>query len=111
MLLMPPRAHSISAGRPAAPDTAPFPVLHGLLESAKGIAVRCLCLGDLYASEQTMLLRFQSCARKLRDRKPSLFNAFEIFDHTGHSSIRSRPLLEEAGSRSECLGAADALSV
>jgi hypothetical protein len=23
-----------------------------------------------------------SCARKLRDRKPSLFNAFEIFDHT-----------------------------
>jgi hypothetical protein len=30
------------------------------------------------------LLRFQksSCAGKLRDRKPSLFNAFEIFDHT-----------------------------
>jgi len=24
-----------------------------------------------------------SPARKLRDRKPSLFNAFEIFDHTG----------------------------
>jgi hypothetical protein len=24
-----------------------------------------------------------SCARKLRDRKPSLFNAFEIFDHRG----------------------------
>jgi hypothetical protein len=23
-----------------------------------------------------------SCARKLPDRKPSLFNAFEIFDHT-----------------------------
>jgi hypothetical protein len=43
---MPPRTHSISAGRPAALDTAPFPVLHGLLESAKGIAVRCLCLGD-----------------------------------------------------------------
>ena len=41
LLLMPPRAHSISAGRPAAPDTAPFPVLHGLLESAKGIAIRC----------------------------------------------------------------------
>jgi hypothetical protein len=38
VLLMPPRAHSISVGRPTAPDTAPFPVLHGLLESAKGIA-------------------------------------------------------------------------
>src|SRR2546429_1464157 len=37
---------SISAGRPAAPDTAPFPVLHGLLELAKGIAIRCFCLGD-----------------------------------------------------------------
>src|SRR6516225_11917743 len=48
LLLMPPRAHSISAGRPTAPDTAPFPVLHGLLESAKGIAVRCLCLGDFF---------------------------------------------------------------
>jgi hypothetical protein len=46
LLLMPPRAHSISAGRPTAPDTAPLPVLHGLLESAKGIAVRCFCLGD-----------------------------------------------------------------
>src|ERR1019366_2793842 len=34
-------AHSTSASRPAAPDTASFPVLHGLLESAKGIAVRC----------------------------------------------------------------------
>jgi hypothetical protein len=45
---MPPRAHSISAGRPAAPDTAPFPVLHGLLESPKGIAVRCLFLGDFF---------------------------------------------------------------
>src|SRR5438874_10369544 len=43
---MPPHAHSISAGRPAAPDTAPFPVLHGLLELAKGIAIRCFCLGD-----------------------------------------------------------------
>src|SRR5256885_11594815 len=31
------RSHNISAGRPAAPDTAPFPVLHGLLELAKGI--------------------------------------------------------------------------
>jgi hypothetical protein len=31
-----------------------------------------------------MLLRFQkSYARKLRDRKPGLFNALEIFDHTG----------------------------
>ena len=28
-----------------------------------------------------------SCARKLRDRKPSLFNAFEIFDHTGSAII------------------------
>src|SRR6266566_2754678 len=36
---MPPHAHSISASRPAAPDTAPFPVLHGLLESAKGITL------------------------------------------------------------------------
>ena len=44
---MPPHAHSISAARPAAPDTVPFPVLHGL-ESAKGIAVRCLCLGDFF---------------------------------------------------------------
>src|SRR5437870_13095724 len=43
---MPPHAHNISAGRPAAPDTAPFPVLHGLLELAKGIAIRCFCLGD-----------------------------------------------------------------
>src|SRR5207244_13285619 len=40
---MPPHAHSISAGRPAAPDTAPFPVLHGLLELAKGIAIHCFC--------------------------------------------------------------------
>src|SRR5271166_1538831 len=47
-LLMPPRAHSISAGRRAAPDTAPFPVLHGLLESATEIAVGCLCLGDFF---------------------------------------------------------------
>ena len=39
---------STSADRPAAPDTAPFPVLHGLLESAKGIAVCCLCLGDFF---------------------------------------------------------------
>jgi hypothetical protein len=29
----------------------------------------------------------ESCARKLRDRKPSLFNAFEIFDHTGTNLI------------------------
>src|SRR5260370_12478168 len=29
-----------------------------------------------------------SCARKLRYRKPSLFNAFEIFDHTGISSLQ-----------------------
>jgi hypothetical protein len=30
-----------------------------------------------------MLLRFlESYARKLRDRKPGLFNALEIFDHT-----------------------------
>src|SRR5207253_82653 len=40
---MPPHAHSMSAGRPAAPDTAPFPVLHGLLELAKGIAIHCFC--------------------------------------------------------------------
>jgi hypothetical protein len=35
-----------------------------------------------------MLLRFQkeSCARKLRDQKRSLFNAFEIFDHTSSYS-------------------------
>src|SRR5437016_13116033 len=45
---MPPCAHSISAGRPAAPDDAPCPVFRGLLESAKGIAVRCLCLGDFF---------------------------------------------------------------
>jgi hypothetical protein len=25
-----------------------------------------------------------SNSRKLRDRKPSIFNAFEIFDHTGY---------------------------
>lgn len=24
-----------------------------------------------------------SCAKKLRDRKPSFFNTFEIFDHSG----------------------------
>src|SRR6266566_1112271 len=29
-----------------------------------------------------------SCARKLRDRKPSLFNTFEIFDHTGFPAER-----------------------
>jgi len=34
--------------------------------------------------ELYMLLR-----RKLRDRKPSLFNAFEIFDHTGTAGIES----------------------
>jgi hypothetical protein len=32
-----------------------------------------------------------SCARKLRDRKPSLFNAFEIFDRTGY---RMAPVFE-----------------
>src|SRR5208283_6167588 len=30
------------------PTPHPFPVLNGLLESAKGIAVRCLCLGDFF---------------------------------------------------------------
>jgi len=45
---MPPRAHSISAGHPAAPDTALFPVLHGLLESAKGRAKHCFFLGDFF---------------------------------------------------------------
>jgi hypothetical protein len=29
-----------------------------------------------------------SCARKLRDRKRSLFNAFEIFDHTTYGALR-----------------------
>ena len=35
-----------------------------------------------------MLLRFQKAAdaRKLRDRKSSLFNAFEIFDYTGSNA-------------------------
>src|SRR2546425_12415799 len=33
------------AAQPA-PDVAPCPVFHGLLELAKGIAVGCLCLGD-----------------------------------------------------------------
>jgi hypothetical protein len=46
LFVMPPRAHSNSAGRPAAPGAAPFAVLHGLLESAKGIAVRCLDFGN-----------------------------------------------------------------
>src|SRR5439155_26446955 len=45
---MPPRAHSISAGRPAAPDIAPCPVLRGVLESVHGIAVGCLCFGDFF---------------------------------------------------------------
>src|SRR6266550_3779180 len=37
-----------------------------------------------------MLLRFQKPAvpGKLRARKPSLFNAFETFDHTGFSVAR-----------------------
>ena len=48
---MPLPSRSTSAGRPAALDTALFPVLHGLLESAKGIAVRCLCLGDFFPHE------------------------------------------------------------
>src|ERR1039458_9596732 len=46
--LMPLPAHSTSADHPVVPDTAAFPVLHGLLESAKGIAVGCLCLGDFF---------------------------------------------------------------
>jgi hypothetical protein len=45
-LLMPPYVHSISAGRPAVPDSAPVLVFLGLLESAKGTAGGCLCLGD-----------------------------------------------------------------
>src|SRR6266581_9193270 len=45
---MPPCAHSISAGRPAALDAAPCPLFHGLLELPKGIAVGCLCLGDFF---------------------------------------------------------------
>ena len=45
---MPLPSRSTSAGPPAAPDTVPFPVLHGLLELAKGIAIRCFCLGDFF---------------------------------------------------------------
>ena len=45
-LLMPPYVHSISAGRPAVPDSAPVLVFLGLLESARGTAGGCLCLGD-----------------------------------------------------------------
>src|SRR5580692_10701618 len=45
-LLMPPSVHSISAGRPAVPDSAPVLVFLGLLESARGTAGGCLCLGD-----------------------------------------------------------------
>jgi hypothetical protein len=44
-LLMPPYVHSISAGRPAVPDSAVL-VFLGLLESARGTAGGCLCLGD-----------------------------------------------------------------
>src|SRR4029077_3829601 len=33
----------------------------------------------------------ESSARKLRDRKPSLFNAFEIFDHTDRKAGNLRP--------------------
>jgi hypothetical protein len=51
-----------------------------------------------------MLLRFQKAAvaRKLRDRKPSLFNAFEIFDYTSlpYSPFLMRFVNEETnGSR------------
>ena len=64
LLLMPPRAHSISAGRPTAPDTAAFPVLHGLLELAQGIAVRCLCLGDF----------FPHCSARCATTKPTIMS-------------------------------------
>src|ERR1035441_3456765 len=41
LLLMPPRAHSISAARPAAPGTASFPVLHGLRSEERRVGKEC----------------------------------------------------------------------
>src|SRR5205823_13214662 len=38
-----------------------------------------------------------SCAEKLRDRKPSLFNTFEIFDHTGYTPAVDRRLSRRTG--------------
>src|SRR6266576_2192828 len=40
------RNGSIALHHDQYPATVTFPVLHGLLELAKGIAIRCFCLGD-----------------------------------------------------------------
>src|SRR5215470_4055595 len=50
---MPPVARSISASRPASPDTAPCHVLDGLLESLKGIVTSCPCLDDSFPHDTT----------------------------------------------------------
>src|SRR6266566_2269857 len=70
---MPPHAHSISAGRPAAPDTAPFPVLHGLLELAKGIAIRCFCLGDFSPHDSGLSSGAARAAMSLRPTRSAVF--------------------------------------
>src|SRR5437588_11562461 len=57
-------------------------------------------------------LELLSCARKLRDRKPSLFYAFEIFAHTGVCHFRTFDLVPAhlsvliyLGFSSDCLSA------
>jgi len=44
-------------------------------------------------NREAYLLELLSCARKLRDRKPSLFYAFEIFAHTGVCHFRTFDLV------------------
>src|SRR5215472_8579186 len=44
--IMPPRAHSISAGRPSARGIAPFPASNSSVEEAKRKAASCPCPGD-----------------------------------------------------------------
>src|SRR5271157_1289037 len=50
----------------AAPDTAPLPVLHGLLESTKGITVRCLRLGDFFPHDSGLRSGAARAAMSLR---------------------------------------------
>src|SRR6266566_6733192 len=50
-----------------------------------------------------------SCAKKLRDRKPSLFNTFEIFDHT-HDGWRTRRGVLRAVRQPSLLSSVDSYS-
>src|SRR5258706_3201638 len=85
--LMPLPSRSTSAGLPVVLDTALLPC-SPLPPAPKETESDCLCPdGCAPRGNVTVQVLETSCARKLRNRKPSLFNAFEIFDHTGSGTL------------------------